>query len=49
MAFGLTPAGTITKEQTLHSIRRFPVNGTENIAKGNVLDFVLLFFHLWGY
>ncbi len=38
MAFGLTPAGTITKEQTLHTIRRFPVNEAENIVKGNVLD-----------
>lgn len=38
MAFGITPAGTITKEQTLHSIRRFPVGNAENIAKGNVVD-----------
>ena len=36
MSFGTTPAGTITKEQTLHSIRRLPVDGGANIVKGNV-------------
>ena len=36
MAFGTTPAGTITKEQTRLSIRRFAVDGGANIAKGNV-------------
>ncbi len=36
MAFGTTPAGTITKEQTRLSIRRFPVAGGANIAKGDV-------------
>ena len=38
MAFGTTPAGTITKEQTLLSIRRLPVAASTNIAKGNVLE-----------
>jgi hypothetical protein len=37
MAFGTTPAGTITKEQTRLSIRRFPVNFHANIAKGDVV------------
>jgi hypothetical protein len=36
MAFGTTPAGTITKEQTRLSIRRLSVDGGANIAKGNV-------------
>jgi len=36
MAFGLTPAGTITKEQTRLSIKRLPVKTGVNIAKGNV-------------
>lgn len=36
MAYGTTPAGTITKEQTLLSTRRLPVAATANIAKGNV-------------
>lgn len=34
--YGTTPAGTITKEQTLLSIRRLPVEGATNIVKGNV-------------
>lgn len=34
--YGPTPAGTITKEQTLLSIRRLPVSGAANIVKGNV-------------
>ena len=34
--YTVTPAGTITKEQTLLSIRRMPVAGTANIAKGDV-------------
>ena len=38
MAFGTTAAGTITKEQTLLSIRRLPVAASTNIAKGNVLE-----------
>ena len=38
MAFGTTAAGTITKEQTLLSIRRLPVAAAANIAKGNVLE-----------
>jgi hypothetical protein len=36
MAFGLTPAGTITKEQTRLSTKRLPVKTGVNIAKGNV-------------
>jgi hypothetical protein len=36
MAFGLTPAGTLTKEQTRLSIRRLPVTSNANIAKGDV-------------
>jgi len=36
MAFGLTPAGTITKEQTRLSTRRLPVASAANIAKGDV-------------
>lgn len=36
MAFGTTPAGTITKEQTRLSIRRLPVKAGVNIAKGDV-------------
>lgn len=36
MAFGLTPAGTITKEQTRLSTKRLPVKTGINIAKGNV-------------
>jgi len=36
MAFGLTPAGTITKEQTRLSIKRLPVVSSGNIAKGDV-------------
>jgi len=38
MAFGTTAAGTITKEQTLHSIRRLPIAASTLITKGNVLD-----------
>lgn len=36
MAFGTTPAGTITKEQTRLSTRRLPVKSAVNIAKGDV-------------
>lgn len=36
MAYGTTPAGTITKEQTLLSTRRLPVAASTNIVKGNV-------------
>ncbi len=38
MAFGLTAAGTITKEQTLHSIRRIGVAASTLITKGNVVE-----------
>jgi hypothetical protein len=38
MAFGTTPAGTITKEQTLLSTRRLPIAATTSIAKGNVCE-----------
>jgi hypothetical protein len=38
MTFGTTPAGTITKEQTLLSIRRLPVAASTSIAKGNVCE-----------
>ena len=38
MAFGTTPAGTITKEQTLLSIRRLPVANATTITKGNVVE-----------
>lgn len=38
MAFGTTAAGTITKEQTLHSIRRLPVAASTTITKGNVCE-----------
>jgi len=31
-----TAAGVITKEQTLHTIRRLPVAGTQNIAQGDL-------------
>lgn len=37
MAFGTTGAGTITKEQTLLSIRRLPVAASTLITKGQVL------------
>lgn len=37
MAFGLTGAGTITKESTLLSIRRIGVAANEIITKGNVV------------
>jgi len=36
MTFGLTPAGTITKEQTRLSTKRLPVKTGVNIAKGDV-------------
>ena len=36
MAYGTTPAGTITKENPLLSIRRLPVAASTNIVKGNV-------------
>lgn len=36
MAYGTTPAGTITKEQTLLSTRRLPVAASTNVVKGNV-------------
>ncbi len=38
MAFGTTGAGTITKEQTLLSIRRISVAGTTTITKGEVCE-----------
>ena len=38
MAFGTTPAGTITKEQTLLSIRRLPVANATTVTKGNVVE-----------
>jgi len=37
MAFGLTGAGTITKEQTLLSIRRIGVAATTTITKGQIV------------
>lgn len=39
MAYGTTGAGTITKEQTLLSIRRLAAGATQNIVKGNVVVF----------
>ena len=38
MAFGTTSAGTITKEQTLLSIRRLPIAASTTITKGNVVE-----------
>lgn len=38
MAFGTTPAGTITKEQTLLSIRRIGVAASTTITKGEVVE-----------
>ena len=38
MTFGTTPAGTITKEQTLLSTRRLPVAASTSIAKGDVCE-----------
>jgi hypothetical protein len=38
MAFGTTAAGTITKEQTLHSIRRLPIAASTTITKGQVVE-----------
>ena len=37
MAFGLIPAGTITRE-TIISTRRIPIAGTTTITKGNVCE-----------
>lgn len=34
--YTVTAAGVITKEQTLHSIRRLPVAGVANIAQGDL-------------
>lgn len=39
MAYGTTGAGTITKEQTLLSIRRFGVAASTTITKGQVVVF----------
>ena len=39
MAFGLIPAGTITRE-TIISTRRIPIAGTTTITKGNVCELV---------
>ena len=38
MAFGTTAAGTITKEQTLLSIRRLPIANATTVTKGQVLE-----------
>ncbi len=38
MAYGTTAAGTITKEQTLLSIRRLPIAAATTITKGNVCE-----------
>lgn len=38
MAYGTTAAGTITKEQTLLSIRRLPIAASTTITKGNVCN-----------
>jgi hypothetical protein len=38
MAYGTTGAGTITKEQTLLSIRRLPVAASTTITKGEVIE-----------
>lgn len=38
MAYGTTSAGTITKEQTLLSIRRLPIAAATTITKGNVCE-----------
>lgn len=38
MAFGTTGAGTITKEQTLLSIRRLPIHTSTTLTKGNVVE-----------
>ncbi len=38
MAYGTTAAGTITKEQTLLSIRRLPIAASTTITKGNVCE-----------
>ncbi len=38
MAFGTTGAGTITKEQTLLSIRRFSIAASTTITKGEVCN-----------
>ena len=39
MAFGLIPAGTITRE-TIISTRRIPVAASESISKGQVCELV---------
>ena len=36
--FGTTPAGTLTKEQTLLSTRRLPVSAALSISAGNLLE-----------
>lgn len=38
MVFVITPAGTITKEQTLLSIRQLPIASATLITKGNVCE-----------
>ncbi len=38
MAYGTTGAGTITKEQTLLSIRRLPIAASTTITKGEVVN-----------
>lgn len=38
MAYGTTAAGTITKEQTLLSIRRLPIAAATTITKGNICE-----------
>lgn len=38
MAYHTTAAGTITKEQTLLSIRRLPIAASTTITKGNVCE-----------
>ena len=38
MAYGTTAAGTITKEQTLLSIRRLPIASATTITKGEVVE-----------
>lgn len=40
MAYGTTPAGTITKEQTLLSTMRLPVAASTTITKGKVCTIV---------
>ena len=38
MSFSITPAGTITKEQTLLSTKRLPVSASTLITKGNLCN-----------